>query len=171
MSLWNDVITPTPRRVVVHSPRPVDEARAVLENLIEGRSRQDRTRASGFTLVDGTVDHEAVSFTAVPTLRATGGETAPESRPLAFMGTINGSADGSVLSGSISATPTALGLPAAGITALVALFLVWNAIPLPLVAVGVVAWIFLTVIVVAGIGEQRLARADGIRRLLEDTLA
>ena len=171
MRLWHDVITPTPRRVVVHSPRPPDEALAILGNLLTGGRLQVRSRAaSGVVLVDGTVEGLAVSFTAVPGSRA-GAEQPPESRSLDFTGAIEAESDGSVLTGSISAAPTALGLPAAAITALFALFLVWNGIPLPLVALGVVAWIFLTIIVVAGIGEQRLARADAIGRLLEDALA
>ncbi len=172
MSLWHDVITPTPRRVIVHSPRPPDEALAIIASLLAGGSGPSRRRASsGLVLVDGTVDGVAVSFTAVPKSRASAVESGPESRSLEFKGTIDGSLEGSVLDGSIAAAPTAFGLPAAGITVLFALFLVWNGIPLPLVAVGVVAWIFLTIIVVAGIGEQRLAGAAAIGRLLEDALA
>ena len=172
MSLWHDVITPTPRRVVVHSPRPPDEALAILGNLLTGGRLQVRSRAaSAVVLVDGTVDRLAVSFTAVPASRASATESAPESRSLEFTGAIEAESDGSVLTGSISAAPTAFGLPAAAITALFALFLVWNGIPLPLVALGVVAWIFLTVIVIAGLGEQRLAGADAIGHLLEEALA
>ena len=171
MSLWHDVITPTPRRVVVHSPRPPEEALVIMASLLAGGSGPKRGRpASGIMLVDGTVDGASVSFTAVPTSRASAAESDAESRSLEFDGTIEASMEGSVLTGSISATPTAFGLPAAAITALVALFLLWNGIPLPLVAVGVVAWIFLTIIVVAGIGEQRLAGAAAIGRLLEDAL-
>ena len=171
MSLWHDVITPTPRRVVVHSPRPPDEARAIVASLLAGGSGPNRRRASGIVLIDGMVDGAAVSFTAVPRSRASDADAGAESRSLEFNGTIDGSEEGSVLAGSISAVPTAFGLPAAAITALFTLFLVWNGIPLPLVAVGVVAWIFLTIIVVAGIGEQRLAGAAAIGRLLEDALA
>lgn len=171
MSLWHDVITPTPRRVVVHSPRPPDEALAVLGHLLNGGRLRVRSRAtSGVVLVGGTVDGLGVSFTAMPASRA-GAEPPPESRWLDFVGAIEAASDGSLLTGSISASPTAFGLPAAAITALFALFLVWNGIPLPLVGIGVVAWIFLTVIVIAGLGEQRMAGADAIGRLLEDALA
>ena len=172
MNPWHDMITPAPRRIVVHSPRPPDEAVAILGNLVTGGRRPMRSRASaGVVLVGGTVDGLGVSFTAVPTSRSAGQEQPPESRSLAFVGVIEATAEGSVLTGSISAAPTALGLPAAAITALLALFLAWNGIPLPLVAVGVVAWIFLTAIVIGGLGEQRLAGADAIGRLLEDALA
>ena len=56
-------------------------------------------------------------------------------------------------------------------TVLVALFLLWNRIPLALVAVAVVAWIFLTVIVVSSLGEQRLGEADAVGPWLEAALA
>jgi hypothetical protein len=172
VSLWHDVTTPSPRRVVVHSPRPADEALAILANLLTGEPRPIRSRASpGIMLLEGAVDTRGVAFTVMPRTRAAGPGQPTESRTLEFVGAIEATSDGSMLTGSISAPPTALGLPAAAIAALVALFLIWNGIPLPLVAVGVVAWIFLTVIVVAGIGEQRLAGADSIGRLLEDALA
>ena len=54
---------------------------------------------------------------------------------------------------------------------LVALFLAWNGIPLPLVALAAVAWIFLSVVVVNSLEEQRLARADVIGPWLEEALA
>ena len=63
------------------------------------------------------------------------------------------------------------GVPAAGLTVLLVLFLLWGGLPIPLVAIGVVAWIFLTVVVIASLQEQRLRQADGIRQLLEDVLA
>lgn len=172
MSLWHDVITPTPRRVIVHSPRPPDEALAIIASLLAGGSGPNRRRtSSGIVLVDGAVDGGVVSFTAVPKSRASAVEAVAESRSLEFKGSIEAESDGSVLEGSISAAPTAFGLPAAGITVVVALFLLWNGIQPALVAVGVVAWIFLTIIVVAGIGEQRLSGAPAVGRLLEDALA
>jgi hypothetical protein len=58
-----------------------------------------------------------------------------------------------------------------GITSAVGLFLLWGGIPVPLVVIGVIAWIFLTIIVVVSLGEQRLRPADEVRRLLEDALA
>ena len=51
------------------------------------------------------------------------------------------------------------------------LFLLWGGIALPLVAIGVVAWAFLSIIVIVSLGEQRLGPVDEIRRLLEDALA
>ena len=75
-----------------------------------------------------------------------------------------------MLTGTIEA-PMTLGLPAVAITAAVGLFLLWGGIPIALVAIGVVAWIFLTIIVIVSLGEQRLGPADEIRRLLEDALA
>ena len=63
------------------------------------------------------------------------------------------------------------GVPAAGLTVLLALFLLWGGLPVPLVAIGIVAWIFLTIVVIASLQEQRLRQADGIRQLLEDVLA
>ena len=75
-----------------------------------------------------------------------------------------------MLSGTIVA-PMTLGLPAAAITAAVGLFLLWGGIALPLVAIGVVAWAFLSIIVIVSLGEQRLGPVDEIRRLLEDALA
>ena len=61
VSLWHDVTTPTPRRVVVHSPRPLDEAVRIIEDLLSGGGgaiRRVRHRAS--QLVDGSVDGLAV---------------------------------------------------------------------------------------------------------------
>ena len=43
--------------------------------------------------------------------------------------------------------------------------------PLLLVALAVVAWIFLTVIVVSSLGEQRLGEADAIGPWLEAALS
>ena len=75
-----------------------------------------------------------------------------------------------MLAGTIT-TPMTFGVPAAGLTVLLVLFLLWGGLPIPLVAIGVVAWTFLTVVVIASLQEQRLNQADGIRRLLEDVLA
>jgi hypothetical protein len=172
VSPWHDLITPAPRQVVVYSHWPVDQALAILGDLASGRRGAFRAAATrGLRLLDGSVDGRTVTFTAVPASRAAAADSAPESRSLEFRGSIEATPDGSVLAGSISAAPTAFGLPAAALTVLVALFLAWNAIPLPLVALGVVAWVFLTGVVVGGIGEQRLAGADAIGRLLEDALA
>ena len=75
-----------------------------------------------------------------------------------------------MLAGSIT-TPMTFGVPTAGLTVMLALFLLWGDLPLPLVAIGVVAWIFVTIVVIASLQEQRLRQADGIPYLLEDVLA
>jgi hypothetical protein len=155
------VIGATSRLLIVHSPLPAAEARAILVGLLAGDAeRPARRSAAGIARIEGAVDASRVTFTALPR----------EGAPLEFDGAIGDTPDGSALVGSISA-PMALGWPAAIITALVALFLAWNGIPILLVAVAAVAWIFLSVVVVNSLEEQRLARADVIARWLEDALA
>jgi hypothetical protein len=155
------VIGATSRPLIVHTPRAVDEARAILEGLLVGHDQPVAPRStSGVTVVDGAVESAQVSFTAM--LR--------QASPLQFTGTIGETPDGSVLVGSLSA-PMALGWPAAILTVLVALFLARNGIPLPLVGLAALAWIFLSVVVVNSLEEQRLSRSDLIQRWLEDALA
>lgn len=155
------MIGATSRLLIVRSPRPVDEARAALVALLGGDDGSAAPRsAGGVMVIDASVDHSHVAFTAMARQAAT----------LAFDGTIGETPDGSALVGSISA-PMALGMPAAIITVMVALFLAWNGIPLLLVALAAVAWIFLSVIVINSLEEQRLARADVIQRWLEEALA
>jgi hypothetical protein len=169
VSTWEDV-TRASRDLVVFSPRPIDEARAVLAELLAGRGTPPHgRRASGVAFVDGTVQGSRVTFAVAPRL-ASPSPSGQEPPRLAFSGTIRETEDGSVLAGTIAA-PMTLGLPAVAITAAVGLFLLWGGISILLVAVGVVAWIFLTIIVVVSVGEQRLGPADEIRRLLEDALA
>jgi hypothetical protein len=169
VSVWQDVVRAS-RDVVVHSPRPVDEARAILAELLAGRGSPPRPRRpSGVAFVDGAVDGSRVTFAATPR-PASPSPSGQEPPRLVFTGTIRDTGDGSVLTGTIVA-PMTLGLPAVAITAGVALFLLWGGIPIALVAVGVIAWIFLTIIVVVSLGEQRLGPADEVRRLLEDALA
>ncbi len=168
MSIWDAVVTP--RRVVVHSSRPIGEARAIVGALVDGPGGSLPARGSrGVRFVGGEIDGSRVSFSA--SLRP-GPEPGSGSEPprYAFSGTLEGDDEGSVLAGSIT-TPMTFGVPAAGLTLLVALFLLWGGLPIPLVAIGVVAWVFLTIVVVASLQEQRLGQADGIRRLLEDALA
>ncbi len=169
MSTWEDVVRAS-RDVVVHSPRPIDEARTILDELLAGRSSSLRPRRkSGVTFIDGAVDGSRVTFAATPrsATPSPGGQEPPR---LEFTGTIRETGDGSVLMGTIAA-PMTLGLPAAAITAAVGLFLLLGGIPVILVAIGVIAWIFLSIIVIVSVGEQRLGPADEIRRLLEDALA
>ena len=169
MSVWEDVVRAS-RDVVVHSPRPIDEARAILGELLAGHGSSLRPRrAPGVAFVDGAVDGSRVTFAATPR----SGPASPSGQEpprLVFTGTLRDTGDGSVLSGTIVA-PMTLGLPAAAITAAVGLFLLWGGIALPLVAIGVVAWAFLSIIVIVSLGEQRLGPVDEIRRLLEDALA
>ena len=156
------------RPLIVHSARPAAEARAILEALLA----DDRPVPGGavrVTLVDGAVDASQVSFKVVAVPRNPG-VVRRDAPPLEFAGTIGDDEDGSVLRGSITA-PTALVLPAVALTVLVALFLAWNRMPLLLVALAVVAWIFLTVIVVSSLGEQRLGDADAIGPWLEAALS
>jgi hypothetical protein len=160
--------TPT-RPLIVHSSWPADEVRTILEGLLtKDGGLVIRGSASRVTLVDGAVGGSAVTFRILPAARNAPGGREPS--PLEFAGTIDDAPDGSVLWGSISA-PTSLALPAAAVTVLVGFFLLWNRIPLALVAVAVVAWIFLTVIVVSSLGEQRLGEADAVGPWLEDALA
>jgi hypothetical protein len=164
VTLWRAIASPAPRRVVVHSPRPVDEVRGILEALVTGGRRPIPPRTGPrVRVVDGELDGATVTFTVVPV-------ATNEAPSLEFSGTIDALADGSVLTGSIRA-PMAFGLPAAGLTVLVVLFLLWSGIPIALVAIGAVAWVFLTLIIVAGLQEQRLRGAEAIQRLLEDALA
>ena len=168
MSIWDAVVTP--RRLVVYSPRPVDEARAIVEALLDGRGATLPSRTTrGVRFVDGEVDGALVTFSAST---RPGPEGGAESEPprYDFSGTLEGGDDGSLLAGSIT-TPMTFGVPAAGLTVLLALFLLWGGLAVPLVAIGIVAWIFLTVVVIASLQEQRLRQADGIRQLLEDVLA
>jgi hypothetical protein len=167
---WDQAFAPA-RPLVVRSPRGIEEARETLEELLAGRGRPIAPRRSPRVfVVDGVVDGAEVSFQAVPvSRRGTSGDLQPPP-PLAFAGTIAADPDGSVLAGSITA-PMAFGIPAAGLTLLVALFLGWSGIPLPLVGVGVVAWVFLTAIVVSSLQEQRLREVDGLGRFLEEVLA
>jgi hypothetical protein len=160
---WDAIASPAPRRVEVRSPRPVEEARSILGELLDGRRRPTaRERSHGGLRLEGAIDGSAVSFTAT---RGTG--TQPPT--LAFDGTLAEGDGGSVLTGSITA-PLAYGLPAVALTAGLALFLLWSGVPVVLVALGVIAWVFLTVVVLAAIQEQRLADADLVRAVLEDVL-
>ena len=94
------MIGATSRLLVVHSPRPVAEARAILARLLGGDdARPVPGPPAGIALVDGAVDATRVTFTAVPR----------EGASLEFDGTIDDTPDGSVLVGSISA-PMALGV-------------------------------------------------------------
>jgi hypothetical protein len=147
------------RQVVVHSPRPADEVRAILVRLLVARTTSIRAGSSRLTIEDGVVDGDAVSFTALSN----------DAAPLKVTGTIAAGFDGSVLLATVTA-PTTLRIPAAGLTVLVALFLAADGIPLGLVALGVVAWVFLTLIVVASIEEQRLGDAEPISQWLEGAL-
>ena len=168
MSIWDAVVTP--RRVVVYSPRPVDEARAIVRALLDGAGGPLPSRTvRGVTIVGGEVDGSRVTFSASTRPDAEPGSLAEPPR-YAFTGVLEGGEEGSVLAGTIT-TPMTYGVPAAGLTILLVAFLVWNGLPIPLVAIGVVAWIFLTVVVIASLQEQRLGQADGIRRLLEEALA
>jgi len=169
MSIWDTIVTP--RRVVVYSSRSVDEARAIVRALLEGGAGDPLPPRTirGVTIVDGEVDGARVTFSASTRPDAEPGSLAEPPR-YAFTGVLEGAEDGSVLAGSIT-TPMTYGVPAAGLTVLLAAFLLWNGLPLPLVAIGIVAWIFLTVVVIASLQEQRLGQVDGIRRLLEDALA
>jgi hypothetical protein len=138
--------------------------------LLDGGDGSPPSRTTrGVRFVDGEVDGSRVTFSASarPGPDA-GGESEPPTYD--FSGTLEGGDDGSVLAGSIT-TPMTFGVPAVGLTVLLALFLLWGGLPVPLVAIGVAAWIFLTVVVIASLQEQRLGQADGIRRLLEDALA
>jgi hypothetical protein len=162
------VIGAPTRPLIVHSARPAAESLAILGALLA----DDRPVPGGstrVTLVDGAVDASQVSFKVVAVPRNPG-VVRRDAPPLEFAGAIDDDEDGSVLRGSITA-PTALALPAVALTVLVALFLAWNRMPLLLVALAVVAWIFLTVIVVSSLGEQRLAEADGIGPWLEAALS
>ena len=168
MSIWDAVVTP--RRLAVYSPRPVDEARAIVQALLDGRGGTLPSRTTrGVRFVDGEVDGAAVSFSASTRPGIEAGADAEPPR-YEFTGTLEGGEDGSLLAGSIT-TPMTFGVPAAGLTVLLALFLLWGGLPVPLVAIGIVAWIFLTIVVIASLQEQRLRQADGIRQLLEDVLA
>lgn len=155
------------RPLIVHSPRSADDARAILGALLAD-DRPVPGGASRVLLVDGALDGSRVSFNLVVGRNA--GVVRRDAPPLEFIGAVDDTADGSVLRGSITA-PTALALPAAGLTVLVALFLLWNRLPLALVALAVVAWVFLTVIVVSSLGEQRLDDAYPIGQWLEEALA
>jgi hypothetical protein len=163
------VIGAPTRPLIVRSPRPADEVRAILGALLA----DDRPVPGGptrVTLVDGAVEASRVSFKVVAVPRNPG-VVRRDAPPLEFAGTIDDDGpDGSILWGSVTA-PTALALPAVAITVLVAAFLVWNRIPLALVALATVAWSFLTVIVVSSLGEQRLGDADPIGPWLEDALS
>ncbi len=171
MGLLEDVLAPSPRAVVVHSPRPVDEALAILEYLISSRGHaMAPRRLMGVRLLDGAIVGSRVSFTAVPASNSAILGMRREPPALEFTGSVDEMDDGSVLNGSIRA-PMALGIPAIGITLLFALFLVWNGIAPVLIAIGVLAWIFVTAIVVVSLEEQRLGEADVIRRYLEAALA
>ncbi len=168
MSIWDAVVTP--RRLVVYSPRPVDEARAIVQALVDGHGTAVPSRTTrGVRFVGGEVDGVLVSFSAST---RPGPEAGGDSEPprYEFTGVLDGGGEGSVLSGTIT-TPMTFGVPAAGLTVLLVLFLLWGGLPVPLVAIGTVAWIFLTVVVIASLQEQRLNQADGIRRLLEEVLA
>jgi hypothetical protein len=168
MSIWDAVVTP--RRVVVYSPRPVDEARAIVRALVDDGARMVPSRTTrGVRFIDGEVDGARVWFSAST---RPGPEAGADSEPptYGFTGTLEGGDDGSVLSGSIT-TPMTFGVPAAGLTVLLALFLLWGGLPVPLVAIGTVAWIFLTIVVIASLQEQRLRQAEGISQLLEEVLA
>ena len=168
MSIWDAVVTP--RRLVVDSPHPVDEARAIVQGLVGGNGTAVRSRTKrGVRFLDGEVDGARVSFSAAT---RPGPEAGGVSEPprYDFSGTLDGGDEGSVLMGSIT-TPMTFGVPAAGLTVILLLFLLWDGLPVPLVAIGAVAWIFLTVVVIASLQEQRLNQADEIRRVLEDALA
>lgn len=162
MPRWQDVVSPV-RPVELVSALPVDQARASLVEVLAGRRRLGAPgRPSDLVVVDGAVTGSRVSFRVL----TPGGRQAP---PLEFEGTLEALDGGSLLWGSITA-PTALGLPAAGLTAGIGLFLWWGGVPLVLVAIGVVAWAFLTIIVVASLQERRLGEADAVGRFLEAAL-
>src|SRR6478735_7451441 len=100
MSIWDAVVTP--RRLIVYSPRPVDEARAIVEALLDGRGRTIPSRTTrGVRFVDGEVDGALVSFSAST---RPGPEDGADSEPprYEFTGTLEGGDDGSVLAGSIT---------------------------------------------------------------------
>jgi hypothetical protein len=154
MSVWQDVVSPR-RRVEVYSPRPVEEARTSLGAVLEGRRRPVAPFASaGGRIVAGAIDGPSVWFSAV----LAGGRELP---PIEFEGTLEATGDGSLLAGSLRA-PMVLGLPAAGLTAGVGLFLWWGGVPLVLVALGVIAWAFLTIVVLASLQERRLGEASEV---------
>src|SRR5262249_25573290 len=113
VSIWDAVVTP--RRVVVYSPRPVDEARAIVRALMAddtGGGPRSRT-VPGVTIVDGAVDGARVTFTASTRPDAEPGSLAEPPR-YAFTGLLEGGEEGSVLAGSIT-TPMTYGVPAAGL--------------------------------------------------------
>ena len=133
MSIWDAVVTP--RRLVVYSPRPVDEARAIVQAL-RGRARRDAPVADD---ARRQVRRRRGRRGAGLVLRVdeAGPEGGADAEPprYEFTGTLEGGDDGSLLAGSIT-TPMTFGVPAAGLTVLLALFLLWGGLAVPLVAIG-----------------------------------